>query len=763
MKIGIITFHSAHNYGAVLQAWSLQEYLKQQGHEVEIVNLRLNVIDKLYRLTYKTNKKICGIEAVNKFANYVYYQVRKESYRFTDAAKYEKYYKFERFINHKLPVTKEVNNLEELQKLNLRYDALIAGSDQIWNAAMMKGINPAYFLQFGNADALRISYAASIGTEEIPPQYRLLFQRYLREFDYISVREKKARDQVMQLTDQPVDLVADPTFLLKREDFDKIRKKPKTSGKYIYVHNVHLQRVDESLNSVAEEMSKRLGLPIIHNWSQKVYSNEAGHFTGGIEEFVGMVSEAEYVITNSFHCTVFAIIYNRNFITVPHFKNPDRMRNLLDDLGILEHLIDSGSKIPKDLSKLVIDYEEVERRRSVMGDHAKAFLKTSLAGEKHEDNRNYFEREDIFRCYGCAACQTVCPADAIRMEEDHEGFRYPVIDQEKCIHCGKCEKVCIYRRSELKNEAQESLPLVYAAYSKQESIVKESTSGGMFTPMYQNILAKHGCVAGVQYDENMEVVYGIAENEKECEAFRHSKYIFPDSRDVKKQVKKLLKEGRYVLFSGSPCQISALKASLGKEYPNLYTVEIICHGAGSPKVFRKYREYLEKLYQSKLVDFQFRNKFKGVDLPFILMEFESGSIDIESALKNNLSRGFRSNNIQRPSCYNCEFVAQKYGVADITIGDYWGIQEEHPDFDNGGKGVSLLKINTPKGKAFFEEWKDHLELCESTYEKAYAHNYKRLMCMMGTRTRLMYYLDEKPIDDLLLTFNRSKKGGIKGL
>ena len=145
------------------------------------------------------------------------------------------------------------------------------------------------------------------------------------------------------------------------------------------------------------------------------------------------------------------------------------------------------------------------------------------------------------------------------------------------------------------------------------------------------------------------------------------------------------------------------------------------------------------------------------------MEFESGSMDIESALKNNLSRGFRSNNIQRPSCYNCEFVAQKYGVADITIGDYWGIQEEHPDFDNGGKGVSLLKINTPKGKAFFEEWKDQLELCESTYEKAYAHNYKQLMCMMGTRTRLMYYLDEKPIDDLLLTFNRSKKGGIKGL
>ena len=763
MKIGIVTFHSAHNYGAVLQAWSLQEYLKQQGHEVEIVNLRLNVIDRIYRLTYKTKRKVCSNQTVNNLVNSLYYYVRRGSYWIKEPRKNEKYCKFEHFIKHKLPVTKEVNTLEELQRQSLHYDALIAGSDQIWNATMMKGINSAYFLQFGNEDALRISYAASIGTDEIPPQYRMLFQRYLKDFDYISVREKKAREQVMQLTDQPVDLVADPTFLLKRQDFDRIRKKPKTSGKYIYVHNVHLQRVDESLNSVAEEMSKRLGLPIIHNWAQKVYANEAGHFTGGIEEFVGLVSEAEYVITNSFHCTVFAIIYNRNFITVPHFKNPDRMRNLLEDLGISEHLIDSGSKSPKNLSELAIDYEDVERRRSAMGDHAKEFLKTALAGEKHIDNRNYFEKEDVFRCYGCAACQTVCPADAIRMEEDQEGFRYPVIDQEKCIHCGKCEKVCIYRRSELKNQPQESLPLVYAAYSKSKKVVQESTSGGMFTPMYQNVLAKGGCVVGVQYDENMEVVYGLAKDEKGCEAFRHSKYIFPDSRDVKKQVKKLLKEGRPVLFSGSPCQIAGLKASLGKEYPNLYTAEIICHGAGSPKVFRKYREYLENLYQSKLVDFQFRNKFKGVDTPFILMEFASGSIDLESALKNNLSKAFRANNMQRPSCYNCEYVAQRYGVADITIGDYWGIEEEHPEFSNKGKGVSVLKINTQKGKAFFEEWKDQLELCESTYEKVYAHNYNRLMSLKGTRTRLMYYLDEKPIDDLLLTFNTAKKGGLKGL
>ena len=154
MKIGIVTFHSAHNYGAVLQAWSLQEYLKQQGHEVEIVNLRLPVIDKLYTLTNRTHKKVCGFQVINRIVNNAYYQIKCASYRITDPAKSRKYREFEKFINHVLPVTAEFNSLKDLRQARLKYDALIAGSDQIWNATMMKGVDPAYFLQFANQDCL---------------------------------------------------------------------------------------------------------------------------------------------------------------------------------------------------------------------------------------------------------------------------------------------------------------------------------------------------------------------------------------------------------------------------------------------------------------------------------------------------------------------------------------------------------------------------------------------------------------------------------
>lgn len=762
MKIGIITFHSAHNYGAVLQAWSLQEYLKQQGHEAEIINLRLPVIDKIYRMTYKTNREICGYQWVNRLVNGTYYQLRCVYGSLKHPGKWEKYHKFEHFIKHQLPITKEFHSYEELMQANLHFDALIAGSDQIWNASMMNDISPAYFLQFANEDALRISYAASIGTEEIPRQYRMLFDRYLREFDVISVRERKAKEQVMLHTDKPVELVPDPTFLLEKDDFDKIRKKPKIRGKYIYVHNMHLKRVDESLNSVVEEMSKRLGLPVVHNWKTKLFSNEAGHFTGGIEEFLGFVSEAEYVITNSFHCTVFAVIYHKNFITVPHYRYPDRMRNLLEDLGIPEHLMDNGKNIPQNWEKQAIDYTAVDARRRKMGNHAREFLKNALHASKKKDDRSYFEYKDKFRCYGCTACKDVCPVNAICMEEDQEGFLYPTVDKNLCTECGQCKKVCIYHQEEVKNPVCDGLPAVYAAYHKDEQVVKCSTSGGVFTSMYRNILKKGGKVVGVCYDGNMKVHYEIAENEEQCERFRGFKNIFADCGDVKQQVKELLLKDQYVLFSGTPCQIAGLKSFLDEPYGKLITVEVNCHGAGSPKVFRKYCDFLESSYKSRITNFEFGNKFKGADTRFVLTEFESGSIDIESAAKHNLGSAIQDNSILRPMCYHCEYVGCRFGAADITLGDYVGIEKAHPELANK-QGVSILKINTEKGREFFEEWKDELVFAESTYEKAYAHDGRFGIPMTGKRTRLMHYIDEKPIDDLLLTFNRSKRGGLKGL
>lgn len=748
MKIGIITFHSAHNYGAVLQAWSLQEYLKQQGHQVQIVNLRLPVIDKLYRLVPKTDKKVCGSEWINRLVNGIYYQMRYLYRKLRpDPGKVEKYKAFEHFINHVLPVTEEYGSYEELCKADLRYDALIAGSDQIWNGAMMKTIDLAYFLQFGNKGAIRISYAASIGTDEILPEYKMLFRRYLRDLDHISVREKKAKEEVEALTDDPVDLVADPTFLLSKDSFESLRKKARKPERYIYVHNVHLNRLDETLNGIVEEMSKRLGLPVVHNWGTKVFSNEAGHFTGGVGEFLDLVASAEYIVTNSFHCTIFAIIYHKDFITVPHFKHPDRMRNLLESLGISEHLIGSREQIPSDLSCLEVDYAAVEEKRSLMGAEAKDFLARALKGKKEPDRRTYLESGDIFHCYGCGACKDACPKQAIAMEPDEEGFLYPVIDERVCDDCGKCQEVCIYNRKDLRNTKESGLPVVYGAYHKDPDVVDRSTNGGVFTALYRKILEKGGHVAGVRYDGDLRVVYDLASDEEGCRRFLGSKPVEADGGSVRLQVRELLERGESVLFTGTSCQIAGLKSLLGKDYPGLYTVEHLCDGVGSPKVYRKYCDHLEQLFSSKLVDIQFNNKFKGADKPFVVTEFESGSTDVEDASKHAYNGVYLQKLIQRPSCYTCGFNGAGSGVADITIGRC----RTTADFGSG-QGTSLVRVNTDKGKRLFDEVKDSLIWQETSWKKSCASGQKGPLRMEAKRGKLMSRIDEGPIDGVLSRF-----------
>ena len=756
MKIGIITFNSAHNYGAVLQAWALQEYLKNQGHQVEIINYRLPATDRLYKIFKnrnpfkhgKLNKMVHGLQYIKKMK--------------TEPEKARKYRKFEKFINHTLNTTKPITKFKDLNKANFDYDIMIAGSDQIWNGGLTKGVNIAYLLAFGKEDIKRVSYAASIGRDEIPEVEHSLFQRYLRDFDYISVREEKAKEEISKLTDKEVSVVLDPTLLLDREMYDRLKKDPKSNQDYIYVHNVHLKKIDKRLNRVAEEMSKRTGLPIVHNREDYDFSNELNKFTGGSpEEFIGYIANAKYVIANSFHATVFSIIYQKDFITIPHFQNPERMRYLLDSLGIVNHLIGDIDELPEDLNELNIDYNKVEMDRLSLRKNSIAFLEKAINGPKTStkpitEKDKYFDTNDVFSCFGCNTCRDVCPTSAINMVEDKEGFIYPVIDEEKCIHCNLCRKVCPYGQYKFKEEKIDEYPKVYAGMHKNDEILEESASGGMFTPMYQNMIARGGKVVGVRYTDNMDVIYDIAQTEEKCEAFRGSKYVFADSKDVKPRVKKLLDENVPVLFTGNPCQIAGLKNYLRKDYDHLYTVEIICHGTPSPKVFGLYIDYLEELYKSKVIDFTFRNKLRGWSTPYVCVKFESGEVLLEQANRNNFNRAFLSNNIQRPACYNCEFASLKLGVADITIGDYWGVEDEHPEiFDQ--KGVSVIKINNEHGLKFFEEFKDQINLTESTYKKAYGANHKKPMNLVAKRNQLMSQIDDVEINKLLQKFNHLKK------
>ncbi len=747
-KIGIVTFSSAHNYGAVLQAYATQTFLEKQGNKAQIVNYRPKAIDNVYNIYRVKNGK--GIKGkIKRFK-------RKIGLRFQTPFRIDKYNNFEGFIKNTLNTTKAYKKLSDLQKADLKYDCLIAGSDQIWNTDLTKGFDPTYFLEFGNKDATRISYAASLGRDSLDEKFLPVYKRYINNFDVISVREENMKEIIGDITERDITTVMDPTFLLEKEDYDAIKEPCGYEGKdYIYVHIIGK---DDNLTGLAEAMSKRLGVPIIHNRLKGTCKNELKvPYTGTPQSWLSLIENAKYIVSNSFHATVFAMFYNKPFVTVPHNERPGRMVELLKIAGLSDHLIKNASELP-DLSELTIDYKKVFENLSEKREFSRKFLLDAIDFVPQKQKDNYFNTGNKFNCYGCQVCKEICPVGAISMTEDSEGFKYPQIDKEKCINCGKCERECIYHNP-LPKKPEISVNKVYALANKDKEVVNNSASGGVFTALYKSVLKDGGYVVGVKYNDDMVAVYDIADNEKDCEKFRGSKYVAADITDIKPKIKELLESGKKVLFTGNPCQIAGLNKYLGKEYQNLLTAEIICHGTPSPKVFKNYVADLQNRYGKKVVDFKFRDKALGWDTSTVKVSFEDGSSVSEVAKYNDYNRAFLNKVISRPSCYNCQFTGNTDN-ADITIGDYWGAEKYVPKFYEQHKmGVSLIKLNSEKGIALFAEIKGDFDYVAANFDNIYIKNHIYSIDYTAKRVDLMKNLDTVSVPELLRKNNQYKNTG----
>lgn len=319
-------------------------------------------------------------------------------------------------------------------------------------------------------------------------------------------------------------------------------------------------------------------------------------------------------------------------------------------------------------------------------------------------------------CCGCNACVQRCPKQCIKMQPDNEGFQYPLVDTTLCIDCKLCEKVC-----PIINDSTPQQPLkVYAAYNTDEEVRLQSSSGGIYTLLAVATIKEGGVVFGVKFNEEWIPEFGYTETMEGIAPFRGSKYIQAIVGNAYKQAEDFLKNGRKVLFCGTPCQVSGLNKFLRKEYDNLLTVDIICHGVPSPKVWNMYlREKCYRLmnvndgsnskstgfdstYYSKIETINFRSKVAGWGkYRFFIKLTDLGDNKKESVAiseardKNEYMRAFLSNIILRPSCYNCP-AKQGRSHSDITIADFWGIDVIDPNF-NDDKGCGAVLINTTKG------------------------------------------------------------------
>lgn len=329
-------------------------------------------------------------------------------------------------------------------------------------------------------------------------------------------------------------------------------------------------------------------------------------------------------------------------------------------------------------------------------------------------------------CCGCAACVQICPRHSITLEGDNEGFLYPKIDINRCIDCGLCEKVC-----PVLNQNNESEPLLaYAIKNNDENILLKSSSGGVFTLFAEKVIKDGGVVFGAKFNKNWDVIHDYTDTIEGLESFRGSKYVQSSIGESYKQTETFLKEGRMVLFTGTPCQIAGLKKFLGKDYENLLAVDFVCHGVPSPFVWRAYlKEEIARQRaageNSVLTGISFRDKSEGWKKFSFVLNFSKASAEgepntvLSSAFTDNhYMRTFLSNLSLRPSCYNCPAKAGKSG-ADITIGDFWGIDRILPNLKSY-YGVSLVLINNKKNIDIFHKLKCERE--EVIYKDAIKEN-----------------------------------------
>lgn len=336
------------------------------------------------------------------------------------------------------------------------------------------------------------------------------------------------------------------------------------------------------------------------------------------------------------------------------------------------------------------------------------------------------------RCTGCEACANSCPKGCISMVENAEGFLFPKIDSGKCIGCELCEKACPVLNEIPINKTQDDIK-VYALIHKDGAVRAASSSGGAFSAIAEYVLEQGGVVFGAAFDKNFDVEHIGIEKIEDLGKLRGSKYVQSRIGDSFKQAKVYLKEGRLVFFTGTACQTSGLIGYLGRDYENLITQDLICHGVPSPLAWRKYIELYQRWAKSKVEHIFFRDKKYGWHDWHVYFRFRNGESYYKNQQADMMVSAFLTGSCSRKSCYDCPFK-QKYRLADITLADYWGIEKISPELDDD-RGISSIYVNSPKGQRILEAISDRVILREMDLDTAVANNMAMVESERLTRDR----------------------------
>ena len=343
------------------------------------------------------------------------------------------------------------------------------------------------------------------------------------------------------------------------------------------------------------------------------------------------------------------------------------------------------------------------------------------------------------KCTGCGACVNVCPKKCIKLIEK-QGFLYPNINKKECIGCSQCVEYCPNNKE---NKNANGNPKVIAAFYAKCDSIKESTSGGIFPAIAEYVLKQNGKIYGAIMNENLEVYHKLAGTKQEYQKMRGSKYIQSDTKYTFFEVKELLENNTQVLYVGTPCQIAGLYSFLkNREYTNLITIDLVCHGVGSKRIFDNYVEYLENKYKSKITNIHFRSKKYGYDKFTVGIKFKNGREKYIRSINDIYMSMYYKKGIYRESCYTCRY-ARIPRIGDITLGDFAEIDCDSKVYKkSNNKGISLILLNNEKAQKIFDKIKNNLCWEERSLKEAIETNHN-----VGNPTVKPIYRDKILEDD----------------
>ena len=369
-KIGLLSIHSAHNYGSVLQAYALMNVLLDYSEKVEIIDYRPEYLQSQYKmLSLNIYKNYKGFK---KLGYFIYRTINLYP-------RYKKYSKFEKFMKYNYQTNgKKYKTYDELFYEKFDFDSIVCGSDQIWNTDITNGFDKSYYLGFLKENCKKISYAASLGRKEIDTAYFNDYKKYLGTFDKISLRESSTLANFEKIGIKEVSVVLDPTLLIEASKWEELSKKSvikKIREKYILVYR--LERT-KAFDDIVNYVQKQTGFKIISLNKIKSYKNEKNFPECGPEDFLKLFKNADFIITNSFHGTVFSIIFKKKNIIVPNTTKPARMVDLANNLGLKDRVIIDADSLNINLINKEINYYNVFERLEILKKESRMFLEEAL-------------------------------------------------------------------------------------------------------------------------------------------------------------------------------------------------------------------------------------------------------------------------------------------------------------------------------------------------------------------------------------------------